>query len=72
MAILDHGPRSATVVVSYEARLLSLSGESFKDLMIQMPEIAFEICSSLSTRIRGLERGQRSGDDSIPSLSVPG
>ena len=55
MAILDDRPRSATVVVTAEARLLSLSGESFQDLMLQMPEIPFEICRSLSSRVRGLE-----------------
>ena len=55
MAILDDRPRSATVVVTAEARLLLLSGDSFQDLMLQMPEISFEICRSLSSRVRGLE-----------------
>jgi hypothetical protein len=63
MAILDDRPRSATVVVTREARLLLLSGESFQDLMLQMPEIAFEVCRNLSSRVRALEaehqRGQR-------------
>lgn len=60
MAILDDRPRSATVVVTTEAWLLSLSGESFRDLMLQMPEISFEICRSLSCRVRGLEAEHRS------------
>jgi HEAT repeat protein len=59
MAILDDRPRSATVVVTSEARLLSLSGESFQDLMLQMPEVSFEICRSLSSRVRGLETEHR-------------
>ncbi len=59
MAILDERPRSATVVVTAEARLLALSGESFQDLMLQMPEISFEICRSLSSRGRGLEAEHR-------------
>ena len=59
MAILDDRPRSATAVVNAEARLLSLSGESFQDLMLQMPEISFEICRSLSSRVRGLETEHR-------------
>ena len=59
MAILDDRPRSATVVVTAEARLLTLSGESFQDLMLQMPEISFEICRSLSSRVRGLEAEHR-------------
>jgi CRP-like cAMP-binding protein len=52
MAILDDQPRSGTVVVSEDARLLSLNGESFKDLMLQMPEISFEICRQLTSRLR--------------------
>ncbi len=56
MAILDDRPRSATVVISADAHLLSLSGESFKDLMLQMPEIPLEICRSLTGRVRELDR----------------
>lgn len=52
MAVLDDQPRSATVVVTDDARILSLSGDSFKDLMLGMPEISFEICRLLSTRVR--------------------
>ena len=59
MAILDDRPRSATVEVTAEARLLSLGGESFQDLMLQMPEISFEICRSLSSRVRSLEAEHR-------------
>ena len=55
MAILDDQPRSASVVVAEDARVVALDGESFKELMLQTPEIAFEICRVLSTRIRGLE-----------------
>ncbi len=60
MAILDDKARSATVVVTDDARLLGLNGDSFKDLMLQMADISFEICRSLSTRVRGLESAQRS------------
>jgi CRP-like cAMP-binding protein len=55
MAALDDRPRSATVVVTDDARLLALDGDSFKDLMLQMPEIAFEVCRELSERVRGLD-----------------
>ena len=60
MAILDDKARSATVAVIEDTRLLGLDGESFKDLMLQMADISFEICRSLSTRVRGLESAQRS------------
>ena len=55
MAILDDQPRSATVVISEDARVLALSGDGFKDLMLQQPEIAFEICRELTARVRILE-----------------
>lgn len=61
MAILDDKPRSASVAVVDDARLLALGGDSFKDLMLQMPEISFEICRSLSTRVRSLESTPRAG-----------
>jgi HEAT repeat protein len=55
MAILDDQPRSASVVITEDARVLSLGGDSFKDLMLQQPEIAFEICRELTSRVRILE-----------------
>lgn len=55
MAALDDRPRSATVLVTDDARLLALDGDSFKDLMLQMPEIAFEVCRELSERVRKLD-----------------
>jgi CRP-like cAMP-binding protein len=65
MAILDDQPRSGTVVVSEDVRLLSLNGESFKDLMLQMPEISFEICRQLSSRLRAQDSKRRrsTGED---------
>ncbi len=48
-----------TVVIPAEARLLSLSGESSRDRMLQMPEISVEICRSLSSRVCGQEAEQR-------------
>jgi CRP-like cAMP-binding protein len=70
MAILDDKPRSATVVVVDDARLLALGGDSFKDLMLQMPEISFEICRGLSTRVRTLESAPRAGGPSPPAASA--
>jgi len=56
MAILDDEPRSATVIAVERARLLSLDGRSLKDLVHQMPEIAFEIFRVLTSRVRAAER----------------
>jgi HEAT repeat protein len=55
IAIFDSAPRSATVVVTNDARLLSLDGERFKQLIVQTPEIAFEIFRVLTARIRAAE-----------------
>ena len=52
MAILDDEPRSAGVQVTKDSRLLVLKGEQLKDLVLQMPEIAFEIFKVLTSRIR--------------------
>lgn len=52
MAILDDEPRSATVLVTRDARLLALKGDRLKELVLQMPEIAFEIFKVLTSRIR--------------------
>ena len=59
MAILDDEPRSATIVAVEPARLLSLEGESLKDLILQMPDIAFEIFRVLTRRVRVAERRLR-------------
>ena len=56
MAILDDEPRSATVIAVERARLLSLDGRSLKDLVHQMPEIAFEIFRVLTSRVRAAEQ----------------
>jgi HEAT repeat protein len=52
MAILDDEPRSASVMVERNSRLLVLKGEQLKDLVEQMPEMAFEIIKVLTARIR--------------------
>lgn len=55
MAVLDDRPRSATVAVVEDARLLALDGDSFKDLLLQMPEIGFEVCRELTSRVRRMD-----------------
>ena len=61
MAILDDEPRSATVIAAERARLLSLEGRSLKDLVHQMPEIAFEIFRVLTSRVRAAEKRLAAG-----------
>lgn len=75
MAILDDEPRSASVVVSKDARLLSLEGERLKELIFQMPEIAFEIFRVLTQRVRVSDQRLQKMMKSPPSSeqeAVPG
>ena len=56
IAMLDQAPRSATVVVTEDARLLTLGAEPFRELILQTPEISFEVFRVLTERIRAAER----------------
>jgi HEAT repeat protein len=56
IAILDDAPRSATVVVVEASRALALDGDSLKALVMQMPEIAFELLRVMTARVRESER----------------
>jgi hypothetical protein len=55
MATLDDEPRSATVIAAEASRLLVLEGASLKELILQMPEISFEIFRVLTARVRAAE-----------------
>lgn len=55
IAILDSAPRSATCVVTRDARLLTLAGDRFKELILQTPEMSFEIFRELTGRVRAAE-----------------
>jgi len=63
MAILDDEPRSATLVAVENSRLLSFEGDSLKDLILQMPEISFEIFRVLTRRVRSAERRLKQSRD---------
>lgn len=52
MSILEDAPRSATVVVVEDARLLCLARDDFGHLIAQQPDAAFAIMRSLSRRLR--------------------
>ncbi|MBN1285707.1 MAG: protein kinase [Anaerolineae bacterium] len=54
MSLLENQPRSATVVVIEDARLVSLSRENFQRLIIE-PEINLTVLRTLSQRLRGTD-----------------
>jgi HEAT repeat protein len=55
IAILDNEPRAATVIASQDSRFLTLGGPRFKELILQAPEISFEVFPVLIARIRTAE-----------------
>ncbi len=63
IAIFDRAPRSATVLVTRDARLLTLDGTRFMDLILQSPEISFEIFKVLTQRLRSAEERLRAQED---------
>jgi CRP-like cAMP-binding protein/HEAT repeat protein len=74
MAILSDEPRSATAVAACPSRLLSLRGDRLKELILDMPEISFELLRVLTGRVRTVEErlaetgsGEASDSPSPPS-----
>ena len=55
IAILDNEPRSATIVATENSRLLALASARFKELLLQAPEISFEVFPVLTERLRTAE-----------------
>jgi CRP-like cAMP-binding protein len=55
MALLDNGPRSATVTAKTELLAMSISQRRFRELLESEPKIAFVIMRELAARVRGLE-----------------
>jgi CRP-like cAMP-binding protein len=55
MAVLADEPRSATIVTASPTRLLSLDGDSLRDLIREHPEISFSIFRVLTARLRAAE-----------------
>jgi CRP-like cAMP-binding protein len=56
IAILGAERRTGTVVASRDSTLLSLGGERLKDLILQTPEMSFELFRYLIDRIRVAEQ----------------
>jgi HEAT repeat protein len=61
MAVLHDGTRTATVVAAERSHLLRLDGNSLRELLLQMPEISFEMFRVLVERVRTAEDHSRTG-----------
>ena len=55
IALVDGGPRTATVTVESPASLLVISHRDFHSLMDEFPEVAQQVMNALANRVRHLE-----------------
>jgi CRP/FNR family transcriptional regulator, cyclic AMP receptor protein len=55
LALLDHGPRTATVVAATDLKVLVIGAREFAALLDDVPPIARKLLKSLATRIRELD-----------------
>jgi CRP/FNR family transcriptional regulator len=55
MALIDQGPRSATVVAATDLRCLALSAWEFKPFVEEHPSVAWALLEALAKRLRALE-----------------
>lgn len=57
IALIERGPRTATVIAETPCRLLVLNHRSFHALMEEFPEVAAQVLLTLAHRLRSLESG---------------
>ena len=55
IALLDKGPRVATVTAATPMTVLVLDPREFKGLLLRVPAIAIKVAASLATRVRELD-----------------
>ena len=55
IALVDHGPRSATVTAVGPARLLVVGHQAFNSLMAEFPGLERQILRTLAERVRSSE-----------------
>lgn len=56
IAIVDHGPRTATVTAESASRLLVLNHRDFHALMDEFPAVAAQVMQTLADRLRRLDQ----------------
>lgn len=56
LSLLDHGPRTATVVCDTDCTLLLLDQRRFLAVLDDVPPLAHKLLASLAGRIRDLDR----------------
>ena len=56
LALLDHGPRTATVTAETPLTALVLSAREFADVIEEVPGLAQKLLGQLAARVRDLDR----------------
>jgi CRP/FNR family transcriptional regulator, cyclic AMP receptor protein len=55
MALLDHGPRTATVTAASDMKVLVLGAREFSAIVDEVPPIAHKLLKALAGRVRELD-----------------
>jgi CRP-like cAMP-binding protein len=56
MALIDGGPRSATIIAASQVRVMMLQRRAFLKALKENPQIGLAIMETLAERVRRLER----------------
>lgn len=56
LSLLDHGPRTATVITDEETTLLVIDQRNFSGILDTTPSIARKILASLASKVRDFDR----------------
>ncbi len=56
LSLLDHGPRTATVICDTDCRLMLITQRHFLAVVDDVPALAHKLLASLAGRIRELDR----------------
>ncbi|HZB35622.1 MAG TPA: hypothetical protein VE440_06095, partial [Gaiellaceae bacterium] len=55
-ALIDGGPRSATIIATSQVRVMMVQRRAFLKLLKQNPQVGLAIMETLAARVRRLER----------------
>jgi CRP-like cAMP-binding protein len=55
LALLDHGPRTASVIAATDLKVLVIGAREFASIVDDVPPIAHKLLRSLASRVRDLD-----------------
>ncbi|PIW13323.1 MAG: hypothetical protein COW34_10210, partial [Armatimonadetes bacterium CG17_big_fil_post_rev_8_21_14_2_50_66_6] len=71
MSLLDGAPHTTSALLTEDSTLLSLTRENFKDLIREVPDIAFGIFAELSRRLREARDQEELGSQAEEQVQAP-